>query len=194
MNSRLLLSAVASLLALGLTLHADPAGVTRVPVVFSGGHETDPVDRGRPVYLVAGALGVPKEVFREAFTHVHPAGPDSGGPTHEEARANKAALMSALGKYGVTNDRLDTVSGYYRYVKSHGEMWPTKPASAVALVKDGQVIGYEVTEGGSGYCNPPTISVAGVKSAPAKVVLATNADFAKNGAVTSITVANPGAN
>src|SRR5437016_5075268 len=83
--------------------------VTRVPVVFNGGHDTDPRDHGRPVVLIAAALGVKPEVFREAFSHVHPAGPGSGGPTDAEARKNKAALMSALGKYGITNDRLDTV-------------------------------------------------------------------------------------
>ena len=86
-----------------------PPGVTRVPVVFSGGHDTVPVDHGRPVVLIAAALGVKDEVFREAFSHVHPAGPGSGGPTGEEARANKAALMKALGKYGITNERLDAV-------------------------------------------------------------------------------------
>src|SRR5258708_22555679 len=74
-----------------------PTGsVTRVPVVFSEGHDTDPRDRGRPVVLVAGALGVAPEVFREAFSHVHPAGPDSGGPTEGEARAHKAPPIPAL--------------------------------------------------------------------------------------------------
>ena len=65
--------------------------VTRVPVVFSEGHDTDPRDHGRPVALVAGALGVTSEVFRDAFSRVHPAGPDRG-PSPEEARANKAAV------------------------------------------------------------------------------------------------------
>ena len=52
-----------------------------VPVVFSGGHGTDPEDRGRPVALVAGGLGVPAKVFRDAFRLVHPA-PDgtAAGP------------------------------------------------------------------------------------------------------------------
>src|SRR4029079_7602033 len=129
---------------LSLRVHAEsptlPSGVTRVPVVFSGGHETEGQDRGRPVVLVAGGLGVKPEGFREAFSHVHPAGPGSGGPTGEEARANKAALMSALGKYGITNDRLDEVSNYYRYMRSNGEMWKTRNAVANALVKDGVVV------------------------------------------------------
>src|SRR6476659_3521050 len=122
---------------------AGPAadGIKRVSVVFSDGHDTDPRDKGRPVVLVAGGLGVTPEVFREAFSHVHPAGPGSGGPTGEEARANKAALMSALGKYGITNDRLDEVSNYYRYMRSEGQMWTTKDAVANALVKDGMVTG-----------------------------------------------------
>jgi hypothetical protein len=169
----------------------DPAAgsVTKVPVVFSGGHDTDGRDHGRPVVLVAGALGVPPEVFREAFTHVHPAGPDSGGPSDTEARANKAALMSALGKYGVTNDRLNTVSNRYRYVRSHGEMWPTAPAVAHALVQNGAVIGYEIVSGGFGYSSPPTVSVPNVKAAPTTVELSFGQDFESNGAVSKITIA-----
>src|SRR5580700_3035865 len=87
------------------SLRADPSSsvdVTRVSVVFSGGHETDPRDGGRPVGLIAAALGVKPEVFRDAFSHIHPAAPNVG-PTGDEARKNKAALMEALGKYGITN-------------------------------------------------------------------------------------------
>jgi hypothetical protein len=176
----------------GCPIHADdgPAGTIRkVPVVFSGGYDTDPKDHGRPVVLVAGALNVPPEVFREAFSHVHPAGPDSGGPTGEEARANKAALMSALGKYGVTNDRLDTVSNRYRYVRSHGEMWPTAPAKANALVQNGVVTGYEIVSGGFGYSSAPTVTVPNVKAAPAKVELSFGKDFESNGSISKITIA-----
>src|SRR6476620_10797851 len=107
--------------AQGQTVREAPT--TRVPIVFSGGHETDPRDRGRPVILIASALGVPPEVFREAFSHVHPA-PPGRGPTPEEARRNKDALLGALSKYGVTNERLDEVSNYYRYRRDHGELWP----------------------------------------------------------------------
>jgi hypothetical protein len=165
-----------------------PSGVTRAPVVFSGGHDTDSRDHGRPVVLVAGGLGVTPEVFREAFSHVHPAGPGSGGPTTEEARANKAVLMNALGKYGITNDRLDEVSNYYRYMRSNGEMWKTRNAVANALVKDGVVTAYEIIDGGAGYSSPPSVSVAGVKATPAKVELSFGKDLAKNGAVASIMI------
>src|SRR5690606_28900096 len=100
-----------AVVALSSPIHAaEPtaaaSAATRVPVVFSEGHDTDPRDKGRPVVLVAGALGVTPEVFRDAFSKVRPAGPDRG-PTGEEARANKAALMAVLGKHGITNDQLD---------------------------------------------------------------------------------------
>ena len=182
--SLLLLLAVS--LAVSGLVHADEAAVTRVPVVFSGGHDTDPRDGGRPVILVASALGVPPEVFRETFTHVHPAGPGSGGPTPDEARANKRALLDGLAKYGVTNERLDEVSNYYRYMKSQGQMWTVKPAQAVALVKGGAVTGYEIVDGGAGYSTPPAVTVPGVKDAAAVVSLSFGTDLAANGAVSAI--------
>src|SRR5207244_285396 len=99
---------------------------------------------------------------------------------------NKAALMDALEKYGVTNERLDAVSNHYRYVRSRGETWPAKPAFAYALVKDGAVIGYEVADGGSGYSSPPTVTVPNIKEAKAKVELSFGRDLEHNGAVSAI--------
>ncbi|RBP42641.1 hypothetical protein DES53_106350 [Roseimicrobium gellanilyticum] len=162
-----------------------PPGVTRVTVVFSGGHDTVPVDHGRPVVLIAAALGVPDEVFREAFSHVRPA---AGGrePEPQQVRANKSALMSALGKHGVTNDRLDEVSNFYRYPPGRGGLWRNKPATAHALVKEGTVIGFEVVDGGSGYSSPPSITVPGVKTSEVKVTLSYGKDLQKNGSVSTI--------
>jgi hypothetical protein len=165
-----------------------PKDVTRVPVVFAGGHDTGPVDHGRPVILIAAALGVAPEVFREAFSHVHPAGPGSGGPTDAEARANKAALMNALGKYGITDDRLNAVSNFYRYPPGRGNLWKNRPAAANALVKNGAVIGYEITDGGAGYSTAPTVTVPDVKGVAAKVEISFGKDMETNGAVSSITV------
>ncbi len=183
---------LATLLALTFTASAEPAplplGVTRVPVVFSGGHETVGVDHGRPVILIAAALGVKPEVFREVFSHVHPAGPGSGGPSDAEARANKKALMDGLGKYGITDEQINTVSNFYRYPPGRGNLWKTKPATANALVKDGAVISYEITDGGAGYSSAPTVSVPSVKSAAAKVELVYGKDMATNGSVSSLTV------
>lgn len=165
-----------------------PPGVTRAPVTFAGGHETVPVDRGRPVVLIAAALGVKDEVFRDAFSRVHPAGPGSGGPTREEAQANKKVLMDALGKFGITNERLDTVSNFYRCPPGRGNIWKTQPATANALVKNGAVIGCEITSGGYGYTTPPTVSVPGFAIAAARVELAFGKDFETNGSVSAITV------
>jgi hypothetical protein len=166
-----------------------PPGVTRVPAEISGGHETDPRDGsgGRPVILIAAALGVTSDVFREAFSHVRPAHRD-GGPTGEEARANKAALMNALGKYGITNDRLDEVSNYYRYRRDKGQMWTHRDASANALVKNGAVVGYEIVDGGAGYSSTPTVTVPGVSAASAKVDVSYGKNLKTNGAITAITV------
>ena len=166
-------------------------GVTRVPVTFSEGHDTDPRDHGRPVVLVAAGLGVAPEVFREAFSHVHPAGPDRGGPTGDEARANKAALMSVLGKYGITNDRLDEVSNYYRYMGARGQMWKNKPAVANALVQNGVVTGYEIVDAGAGYSSTPKVTVPNIPGASATLELSFGKDLAANGSISSIKV-SPG--
>jgi hypothetical protein len=181
-------------LAIALTLAAtsnsraqsnSSSSTTRVPVVFSGGHETDPRDRGRPVVLIAAALGVPSNVFREAFSHVRPA-PAGTRPDPEQVRRNKEALMDALEKYGVTNDRLDEVSNYYRYVRRRGELWKTRPAAAYALVKDGKVTSVMITNGGSGYSSPPTVTVHDVPGFEAEVKLAFSKQLNKNGSVASI--------
>jgi hypothetical protein len=186
------LAIVAAITALGLSAHAEPAplpaGVSRVAVAFSGGHETEGQDRGRPVILIAGALGVAPEVFREAFSQVHPAGPGKE-PEPEEVRKNKAALMSALGKYGIDNDRLDAVSNYYRYVRSRGDLWPTQPAVANALVKNGVVTGFEVVNGGSGYSSVPTVTVPKIEGVKARVELSYGKDFPTNGSVSAIKLA-----
>ena len=185
-----LLFAIAAAAAATFPAHAEPQSLppdtTRVPVVFSGGHDTEGVDHGRPVVLIAAALGVQPEVFREAFSHVHPAGPDRG-PTDAEARQNKAALMNALGKYGITNEQINEVSNYYRYNRSHGDMWRNKPAAANALVKDGAIVGFEITDGGAGYSSPPAVSVPGVKDSSATAQLSFGKDFGTNGSVSAIT-------
>jgi hypothetical protein len=165
---------------------APNADVAQVPVIFTGGHDTDPRDRGRPVILVASALKVPPDVFREAFTHVHPAPMGQGGPTPDEARKNKEALMAALGPYGVTNDRLDQVSNHYRYRRSMGEMWPTTDATAVALVSNGAITGFKITNPGSGYSSPPTISIKDMPDVHPIAALSFGTDFDKNGAVSAL--------
>ena len=182
-------AALALSLALSSRTNAEDTGAVHAPIVFSGGHETDPRDRGRPVALVAGALGVPADVFREAFRHVRPA-PAGTRPDPDQVRQNKQALLDALGEYGVTNKRLDEVSNYYRYVRSRGEMWPTTAAEGYALVRNGAITGYVVTNGGSGYSSPPTVTVPSVPGAAAAAQLSfSKTDFDQNGAVSTVTTA-----
>jgi hypothetical protein len=169
-----------------------PAGalpdVRQVPVVITGGYETDPRDRGRPVILVASALGVTADVFRAAFSKVHPAGPGRH-PTDEEARANKQVLMAALGPYGVTDDRLNEVSNYYRYRRESGELWRHTPAAGYATVDHGKMTGITITDAGSGYSSPPVVSIPGMEQVPLAAELHFDTDFQKNGSIGKITVA-----
>lgn len=158
-------------------------------VVISGGFDTDPQDHGRPVVLIAAALGVPTEVFREAFSGVTPAGPDRG-PTGEEAQRNKAALMAVLAPYGITNDRLDEVSNYYRYSQSKGEVWNRTPATAVpVLTEDGKLTGVNITNAGSGYSSAPKVTIAGPDgTVTAAATVAYTDDFRTNGSLSAITL------
>jgi hypothetical protein len=165
------------------------ADETKIPVTFSGGHDTDPKDHGRPVVLVAAALGVKTEVFREAFSGVTPA--RDGRPSPEEARRNKDALLKVLKPYGVTNERLDEVSNYYRYQPQRGELWKTTAAKAYAVVEDGKIKSIVVTTAGSGYSTPPTATVKGMESVQLKVTLQFGKEFEKNGAISSIEVPAP---
>ena len=136
--------------------------------------------------LVAAGLGVKPEVFREAFRGVTPA--RGGPPTPAEARKNKGALLRVLGPHGVTNDRLDEVSDYYRYQPQRGELWKTAPAKAYAVVEDGKVKRVVVTEAGSGYSTPPTATVQGFEKLRLKVSIQFGKDLKKNGAVSSVEV------
>jgi hypothetical protein len=147
---------------------------------ITGGLDTDPVDNGRPVVLIAAALGVPTEVFREAFSGVSPAG---AGEDVDEARAqsNKAALLSVLGPYGITNDQLDAASNFYRYNGSAGEMWPHE--AATATYSDGV---FTITNPGYGYSSAPTITLSTGQTATA--TLAYGTDTATNGSITAITL------
>lgn len=159
----------------------------RIPVVITGGHETDPRDHGRPVALVAGGLGVTPGVFRQIFSGVHPVAPGSY-PDEGRARENKSVLLAALSRYGVTNQRLDTVSDYYRYQPGAGRLWPTRPASILAMVKNGEVTSFEVTDGGAGYTSVPTLSVPGVKFPPVRVEVSYSQDLRSNGGITAVTI------
>jgi hypothetical protein len=159
---------------------------TTIPVVFSGGYDTDPRDGGRPVTLIAGALGVTPEQFREAFSGVTPS--RDGPPTGDEARSNKEALLRVLGPLGIANDRLDDVSDQYRYQPQRGELWPTEAAEAHAEIVDGKVGRIVVTKPGAGYNSVPTARLEGRDDIVLTVRLSYSPDFDANGSVAGIDV------
>ena len=165
------------------------AAETKVPLTFSGGHEIGPNDYGRPVALLAAALEVKPEVFREAFSGVTPS--RNGPPSKDEAQRNKSALMKVLRPHGVTNDRLDEVSNYYRFRRQRGELWPTSPAEAYATVENGKIKQIVMTNPGSGYCTPPKAIVPGMEGTPLKVTLRLVRNLKENGAIGSIEIASP---
>ncbi|KQX67143.1 hypothetical protein [Paenibacillus sp. Root444D2] len=172
----------------GITNGSNP-GQADNSVVISGGFNTDPQDHGRPIVLIAAALGVPTAVFREAFRGVTPAGLDSG-PTSEQAQQNKAALLKVLAPYGITNERLDEVSNYYRYNGRKSDTWQKTQATATAIVTNGIVMtGVTITNPGAGYSSNPTITVTGPNGTfTATATLAYTKDFKTNGSISAITI------
>jgi hypothetical protein len=187
--NKLLLAVLCASVSTSVMAQSSPApSDTKVDVTISGGHDTVGADRGRPIVLIAAALKVPDQVFRDAFKGVHPAGPGAGGPTDAEARANKQALLSVLSPYGVTDERLNAVSNYYRYPRWMGAMWKNTPAKAYAIVHGGAVTSVVITDAGSGYSSAPVLSVAGMPNVTLTPTLAYGTDFASNGSISGVKV------
>src|SRR4051794_13694585 len=150
-------------------------GASKFPLTFTGGHDLGRNDYGRPCALIAAGLGGETDVFREAFSGGTPA--HGRGPTREEARRNKDAMMKVLAPHGVTNERLDEVANYYRFRPQAGELWPTKEAKGYAIVESGKIIRVVVTEPGSGYNTPPAVTIDGTKGVKLKAALALGKDL-----------------
>ena len=162
----------------------DPADV-QIPAVITGGHATDLRDHGRPVILVASALGVDPEVFRDAFSRVKPA-PAGEQPDPAQVQLNKQALLDTLEPYGVTNDRLDEVSNFYRYNGRNGGLWRHTPASVTATLHNGFVTGFTIVNAGAGYTTAPAISVPGQPGLKVIATLSFGPDLARNGSLKEI--------
>jgi hypothetical protein len=187
----LCLSVVAAVLifaAFGSALVTRDSKEKTIEVAMVAGHDTDPRDHGRPVILVASALGVPTQVFRDAFTHVHPA-PAGQEPDPEQVRRNKDTLLATLSKYGVTNDRLDEVSNYYRYNGSQGELWRNRSAKISVTLENGVFKRATIEDEGAGYTTAPSLSVPGYPSVKLAAKVAFGTDLAKNGAIAKVELA-----
>jgi hypothetical protein len=168
-------------------LATDSAAIpaTKIALIFTGGHDTDPRDRGRPVGLIAAALGVPAAVFREAFVHVQPA-PAGEQPDPAQIRLNKEALLQRLGLYGVTNERLDEVSNYYRYRRESGELWRHVDASGFALIRGYKIVSITMTNPGAGYTSAPLVSLPVGLTVYPMAILAFGTDLSTNGSISKI--------
>ena len=189
MRTRSLAALALVLLLAGCTVSTgtatDASQTTDVTVTIDGGLETDPIDGGRPVVLVAAALGVPTEVFREAFSGVTPAGAGEE-PDSAQVALNKQALLDVLAPYGITNEQLDAASNFYRYNGSAGETWRHEAATAVAVVTDGVVTRVTITNPGYGYSSTPTVTLSTGQHATA--TLAFGQDTAANGSISGISL------
>jgi len=161
--------------------------ISKIPLAFTAGYETDPQDKGRPVILVAAGLGVAPEVFRKAFSNVTPA-PAGQEPDPAQVRRNKEALLQSLSQYGVTNDLLDKVSNHYRYNRGKGETWRHTPATAYATIRNGVITEIVITTPGAGYSSPPKVSIPEMPKVKLKATLSLSADLDKNGSIKDIKV------
>ena len=166
-------------------LSADDPAEVQIPAVVSGGHATDPRDHGRPVILVASALGVTPEVFRDAFSRVKPA-PAGEQPDPAQVQLNKQALLDTLEPYGITNDRLDEVSNFYRYNGRNGALWRHTPATVTATLHHGVVTSFTIVNPGAGYTTAPAITVPGQPSVKVIATLSFGPDLARNGSLQAV--------
>ena len=157
-------------------------------VLIRDGYQTNPIDNGRPVALIAAALGVEEQTFRDAFRNVRPS--RFGPPSHAQAQANKKVLMDALSKYGVTNDRLDEVSNYYRYRPEAGELWTVATAKVNAIIENGKVTGFDIVDGGSGYLSVPKVVVVGYPDVAVEATIEFTEDLKTNGRITALNLIN----
>lgn len=155
-------------------------------VLLREGFVTDAVDGGRPVALIAASLGVSKKIFRDAFSRVTPA--RGGHPSAQLARANKQALMDALGKHGITNERLDEVSNFYRYRPQSGELWKHSNAKVELIVSAGKVTGVKIVDPGFGYSSAPKVVVAGYPNQKIKSTIGFSKDTRTNGRLISVEI------
>lgn len=191
MKSTLLLTFL-TIATLSLLLPTPASTPEKIKLTITAGHETDPRDHGRPVILIANALAVTPEIFREAFTHVTPA-PAGTEPAPDQVRHNKTALLGALSKYGVNNDRLDEVSNYYRYQPGRGRLWATSEAQAEATLENGKLVSIAILKPGSGYTSVPKIAIPNHPEIALTSKLAFNKDLNKNGSISEILHEQPAA-
>ena len=96
--------------------------------------------------------------------------------------------MKVLAPLKVTNERMDEVANYYRFRPQKGELWPTKPAEAYAVVDGGKIKKIVVTKPGSGYNTPPKATIEGFKIVRLEAKVKYDTNLKKNGGVESVEI------
>jgi hypothetical protein len=71
-----------------------------------------------------------------------------------------------------------------------GEFWPISPAKGFALVENGAVKRFVITDGGSGYNTQPHVIVQGMLQLNLESHLAFDKDMRRNGAVSLVVHSN----
>lgn len=96
--------------------------------------------------------------------------------------------MKVLETLGVTNQRLDEVSNYYRYQPQRGQLWNTTPAKVHAVVEAGKVKRIVVTDPGSGFSSPPKATITGMEQVGLKVTIQFSKELKANESISAVEV------
>ena len=102
------------------------------------------------------------------------------------ARAQVPSLINYQGRVSIGSTNF-TGPGQFRFALVDGGTNTARQAAAVATVVNGFIVGFTVTDGGSGYTAAPAVRITDVSGSNA--VAQAQVD---GGAVTSVTVVNPG--
>ncbi|NQZ84340.1 MAG: hypothetical protein HRU03_01360 [Nanoarchaeales archaeon] len=154
---------------------------------INGGYELDLEDKGRPTKLISEGLGISQEQFQYAFSFVTPAGAGRS-PTKEEEEKNKIALMNVLEPLGISNDKLDEVSNYYRYRTEVNKKWRHVEAELYAVIIDGVVVSVEITNKGAGYTSKPSLSIEGFEDVELVPVISFSTHLESNGELSEVII------
>jgi hypothetical protein len=98
--------------------------------------------------------------------------------------ASTLVYTKALAKSGVVENSLSVTDGTNSWTQSAGN--PGVGAAATANTTAGFVIGATITNGGSGYTSPPTVTISGLGNGAAATAIISD------GVVTGITITNAG--
>jgi len=147
-----------------------------VMVTVSGGHEIPDTDKGQPLELIGGLLGITGAQARDSFYYPFP----------KDGNLNdwNALFLEQLEYYGLRVDELDIA--LIRYLPTTEGVWNYTHADLRAIIENNVVVGFEIIDGGRGYTSQPTITVEGYDDVGVEMTISYTKDFETNGAITDI--------